>query len=150
MFYYINIKSDTGKEIELDGRDGQSCANAIQGLKIWIDTVDENVNNRTSNVLNRVILRVSINSDTKETCKDLMDWALASSGEDVYRLVHIDIYDNINVVRSFDLQKMFVEDYYEEYEKGGSSQGTDAGILVLNLIQAANNSKNFLNDYNRL
>ena len=131
----------------MDGRDGTQFENAIQSLKVWIDTVDENVNNRTSNVLNRVILSGLITEDTREVCKNLMDWALSSSGEDVYRLVHIDIYGTNEVLRSFDLQKMFVEDYYENYDKG---TGTDAGTFVLNLIQAANNSKNFANDYNRL
>lgn len=147
MFYVVKITSNSGNEIELDGRENTKFTNAIQKLKIWIDTVDENVNSRNSNVLNRVSLSGMINSGTKAACKSIMDWALVSSGDDVNRLVQIDIYDNNSIVRSFNLENMFVEDYSEDYEKGN---GKDIGIFELKLIQEANMSDKFMNDINQL
>lgn len=144
MFYYIKITSETGKEIEIDGRDGSYMQKFLKTISVRVDTVDENVSNRASNVLNRVELKLDIDSKTNTVCKALMDWALASSGEDVYRLVHIDVYDNTQVIRSFDIPKMFVEDYDEsfDHEKGCKAN--------LKLIQQANNAKSFMHDTARL
>ena len=144
MFYYIKITSDTGKEIEIDGRDGSDIQKFLKSVSVCVDTVDDNVSNRASNVLNRVTVKLDIDSTTNAICKDLMDWALASSGEDVYRLVHIDVYDDKQVIRSFDIQKMFVEDYKEGFV------GERDCVAELKLIQQANNAKNFLHDIARL
>lgn len=144
MFYYIKITSETGKEIEIDGRANSDIQKYLKAVSICVDTVDDNVSNRASNVLNRVIVKLDIDSTTNAICKDLMDWALASSGEDVYRLVHIDVYDDKQVIRSFDIQKMFVEDYEEAFV------GETDCIANLKLIQQANNAKNFLHDIARL
>ena len=144
MFYYIKITSETGKEIEIDGRDGSDMQKFLKSISIQIDTVDENVSNRASNVLNRVNLTLDIDSKTNAVCKSLMDWALASSGEDVYRLVHIDIYDSTQVIRSFDIPKMFVEDYDESFV------GERDNTANLKLIQQANNAKDFMHDTARL
>jgi len=144
MFYYIKITSETGKEIEIDGRDGADIQKFLKSVVVCVDTVDDNVSNRGSNVLNRVNIKLDIDSKTNTICKDLMDWALASSGEDVYRLVHIDVYDTTQVIRSFDIQKMFVEDYEEAFV------GETDCVANLKLIQQANNAKNFLHDIARL
>lgn len=145
MFYYIKITSETGKEIEIDARNNTDIQKFLKSVVICVDTVDDNVSNRASNVLNRVNVTLDIDSTTKAICKDLMDWALASSGEDVYRLVHIDVYDDKEqVIRSFDIQKMFVEDYQEAFINGQNC------VAELKLIQQANNAKNFLHDVARL
>ena len=117
MFFYIKITSDSGKEIVIDANNGSPQGDKIENLKIWIDTVDDKAKNRASNILNRVELVLTLDTQTKEICKDLMTWSLSSSGSDVYRRVQIDIRDDSGVVRSFDLNKMFVEDYDEKYEK---------------------------------
>ncbi len=145
MFYYIKITSETGKEIEIDGRDGSTIQKFLKSVIVCVDTVDDNVSNRGSNVLNRVSIKLDIDSTTNAICKDLMDWAIVSSGEDVYRLVHIDVYnDKKQVIRSFDIQKMFVEDYQEAFDI------KDVCVAELKLIQQANNAKNFLHDIARL
>ncbi len=144
MFYFIKITSEAGKEIVIDGRDGSAMQQFLKSISVCVDTVDDNVSNRASNVLNRVNVKLDIHSETTAICKDLMDWALASSGEEVYRLVHIDVYDEKQVIRSFDIQKMFVEDYTEDYV------GKEKNIAELKLIQQANNAKNFQHDIARL
>ena len=145
MFYYIKITSETGKIIEIDGRDKEKIQDALESLEIFIDTVDENVNNRASNIINRINIKLKLNEATNSICKDFMDWALESSGEDVYRLVHIDVYDTLpQVIRSFDIQKVFVEDYKESFI------GREVTTAELKLIQQSNNSKNFLHDTARL
>ncbi len=144
MFYYIKITSETGKEIEIDGRDESEIKEFLKSVVVWVDTTEKDVKERSHSVLNRVSIKLDIKTKTNAICKDLMDWAIESSGEDVNRLVHIDIYDQTQVIRSFDIQKMFVEDYKESYGV------ENANIAELELIQEANNAKNFLHDTARL
>lgn len=144
MFYYIKITSETGKEIEIDGRDESEIKEFLKSVVVWVDTTETDAKERSQSVLNRVSIKLDIKTKTNAICKDLMDWAIESSGEDVNRLVHIDIYDQTQVIRSFDIQKMFVEDYKESYGV------ENANIAELELIQEANNAKNFLHDTARL
>ncbi len=144
MFYYIKITSETGKEIEIDGRDESEIKEFLKSVVVWVDTTEKDAKERSQSVLNRVSIKLDIKTKTNAICKDLMDWAIESSGEDVNRLVHIDIYDQTQVIRSFDIQKMFVEDYKESYGV------ENANIAELELIQEANNAKNFLHDTARL
>lgn len=156
MNYYIKVTANngSGKEIEIDARADKTsnASNIIDGVKIWIDTTNENVCERSSDILNKVEIRIKINDYTKEKCNDFMDWSLERSGGDIYRKVHIDVHTNSSkenstgLIRSFDLDKMFVEDYIEEYDKVGGNGNADAGTATLKLIQAANNSDSFLQD----
>lgn len=148
MNYYIKVTANNGSGNEFD-INAIEKTDSIEGVKIWIDTTNENVCERSSDILNKVEIRIKINSNTNEACRNFMDWSLERSGSDIYRHVHIDVYANTpgktTLIRSFDLDKMFVEDYIEEYGKGGPS-GSDTGTATLKLIQAANNSDSFLQD----
>lgn len=152
MFFYIKITADegSGQEITMDGRDKaeKSIAGEIKEVKVFIDTVNENSSERASDILNKVEIKLAITENTNKICKDLMAWALEASGEDIYRNVRIDIRNEKGVIRSFDLSHMFVEDYYEVYEKGKSDN--DAGEFTLKLIQKANKSKEFKQSSNLL
>lgn len=152
MYYRIKITANNGsqKDIFIDGFSSE-LQNSITSLKIWTDTTNENVSERSADILNKVEIKILINNKTKDYCKDLMEWSLDRSGGDIYRLVHIDVATvggtgtekKPTTIRSFDIEQMFVEDYIEEYGKGN---GTDAGEATLKLIQAANYSDKFLQD----
>ena len=75
-----------------------------------------------------------------------MSWSLKSFGDDIYRTVHMDIYNTKKLIRSFDLKEMFVEDCEEEYSK----EAVDNGIFIIKLIQQSNKQKDFLHDVNQL
>lgn len=144
MFYYIKITANDGKEIVMNGLENQGITSYMNGVKLWIDTINENVSERSADILNKVEIRLAIVGKTKKICRDLMEWSLQPSGNAIYRTVHIDIFDSQNnIIRSFDLKKMFVEDYIETFDKG---DGNDGGEAVLKLIQAANNSDKFRQD----
>lgn len=147
MFYYIKVTAKSGKEIELNGKEDGPIKAYLKRVSVKIDTVEENVQNKASNVLNKVELELDINENTNQICKDFMDWSLSDSGDDIYRTVHIDIYNTSKVIRSFDLEEMFVEDCFEEYEK---KDNKDNGLFTLKLIQQANKGDKFLHDVNQL
>ena len=136
MHYTIEI---TGKSCSPIKFDSEAESKVFESLDILIDTVDENVNDRSTNVLNRVTLKVKIDETTSEQCKLLMEWALMSKNEDVHRVVQIDIENTRGeTVRSFRLEEMFVEDYAERY---GKEDGGD--YFELKLIQKAGKAERF-------
>ncbi len=74
-----------------------------------------------------------------------------TSGGDLYRTVHIDVYDDKNdIIRSFDLQEMFVEDCLEKYSKIKDTDDEITGVFTIKLIQMANKQKVFKQDVNQI
>ena len=145
MFYYIKVVGKSGKEIELNGKNDGPMKDFFKRVSVKIDTVEDNVQKKATNVLNRVEIELDINEETNNICKDFMDWSLSDSGDDVYRTVQIDIMDTSKVIRSFDLGLMFVEDCFEEYLK---KDNKDEGTFTIKLIQQANKQKEFKHDVN--
>lgn len=137
MFYYIKVTAKSGKEIELNGKEDGGIKNFLKRVSLKIDTVEDNVQEKASNVLNKIEFELDINDKTNQICKDLMEWSLSWSGEDIYRTVQIDIADNTKVIRSIDAVEMFVEDCFEEYCK---KDGKDTGVFTIKLIQHAGNT----------
>ena len=113
MEYIFKAKSDS-ETIQLETGGNKKL---IENIKITTDTVEENTNDRSSNILYRVELKGTINWDTRETCKKFMDWSLASNKKDIYREVSISIYEDINEnpIRDFKIPNMFCEDYIENF-----------------------------------
>ena len=146
MFYDIKVISPTGEEIIIDGKPDGTMADHIKRVYVKIDTVEENQTTKATNVLNKVEIELQINETTNGVCKDLMSWSLKSFGDDIYRTVHMDIYNTKKLIRSFDLKEMFVEDCEEEYSK----EAVDNGIFIIKLIQQSNKQKDFLHDVNQL
>lgn len=153
MNYFIKVTSKSGIEIEINGKPGDGkMSSFVKRVSIKIDTVQDNPEEKSTNVFNKVELELTINNTTKEICKKFMDWALNTS-EDVYREVYMNIYDNTGennkaeVIRSFNLKDMFVEDCFEDYSKVDKN---DTGLLTVKLIQQAEKHKEFIHDVNEL
>ena len=145
MFYSIKISSESCDPIQIDEDVDTGFKDALEKLSISIDTVEENVSDRAARILNRVTLVLKVNPVTKIVCDQLMEWSLTSSGEDVYRTVNIDISDSRkDIVRSYELHKMFVEDYTESFD------GKEQAIATLKLIQMANYAQEFKHSWQRL
>lgn len=144
MEYNITISGTECDDIQFKSEEEN---NTFKTLKFWIDTVEENANNRSSNIRNKVELRMEINEKTSARCRQLMDWSLLTQGEDVYRTVQIEVLNNTGVIRSFRLEEMFVDDYLEIY---GEDANSDAGLFVLQLIQKAGKRERFRQDSKKI
>ena len=131
-FYTIKIEGNGCQTIEFDP---QEDAKVFKSLQLMVDTVDDNPNDRSSDVLNRVTLKMLIDEHTNEQCKELMAWSLMTRGEAVHRTVTIHVEDNSSVIRSYRLEEMFVEDYVESFG--------DEAEFTLKLIQKAGKSERF-------
>lgn len=143
--YNITI---VGKECDSIKFEAQSEDNTFHSLRFWIDTVEENSNNRSSNVRNKVELRMKIDQNTSQQCKQLMDWSLLAQSVDVYRTVQIEIIENTDVIRSFRLEEMFVDDYIELYGSDTASEADAA--FTLKLIQKAGKRERFQQDSKKM
>ncbi|MBR1592839.1 MAG: hypothetical protein IJ666_07505 [Ruminococcus sp.] len=150
MYYEVKISSETGKEIVFDCKSGSKLNNAFRNLSIKSDTPALNVKNRASNVLVRIHFEMEIIPQTKDKCRDLMEWSLISSGEEVYRTITVNVMDSKSVpMRSYKINEVFVEDYEEKFVIGEGSEDderTDYGYFVLDLIQASGETENIKQD----
>lgn len=144
MEYYIKITAEngTGKEIVLDGASGEAASNdvtnTLKEIHIKVDAEVLEANSRSSKIVNSVIFTIAMRESTHTQFKELMDWALASKGADVYRTVHIDVYDSLNLLRSFHLKEMFLDDYNEDYIE-------NVGTLTVKLLQKPGYASEFKN-----
>lgn len=134
FYYRIRITADKGseKEILLDGTTGHSSNNEVtdkfKEIHIKVDAEVQDANSRSSKIVNSVVFKINVDKTTHTQCKDLMDWALTSKGPEVYRTVQIDVYDDQQLLRSFHLNEMFLDDYEEDY-------GENEGTFTVKLLQ---------------
>ncbi len=130
--------------IELDGIRDKAVNGKIQHIHFFIDTIQENVSDRSNSILNKLELKISIDKATNQACKDFMDWALISMGQGIKRTVDIEIQDsNAVLLRSFHLKEMFVEDFKEEYEG-------EETYFIIKLTQTQGYSSEFEHDTSSL
>lgn len=141
MFYKFEV--DGIKPLSSDASDGEHAS--IRKLWIKSDTKDPHVVERSSSVLLRVHLEILINNETKEQCKEFMKWSLESKGNTVYRTVKITVTDaQDEKIRSFEIPKMFCEDYLENYFENADKN--EQPYAVLDLIQKSGNFADVINE----
>lgn len=110
--YKVTITQAGGTEICLD-------STAIQSIRFEVDTVNDNVKDRSEDVVNHVIVTGKITTDTKEATKNLLLWSLAKTSEEVYRNAEISIKINqTDRVRKYSLDRVFCLDYNEQFNNG--------------------------------
>jgi hypothetical protein len=110
--YEVKITQAGGTEIYLDSA-------AIQSVRFEIDTINDNVKDRSEDVVNHVIVTGKISKENKEATKDLLLWSLAKVSEEVYRTAEISIKINqTERVRKYTLDKVFCLDYNEQFNNG--------------------------------
>lgn len=136
MTYEIKITpaKESTKSINLisTNEDSQSgmTANAISNVEFKVDSIEEDLKDRSGNV--RVMLKIEgqISEETSEMCNAMLEWSKLGSSEDVYRKVILTIKTTAGkLLRKYIIPLMFVEDYFEKYD----SENT--GMYTLKLIQ---------------
>lgn len=142
MKYLIRVSTtgDVAPAIELDGIRNTDVNGNIEWIQFFIDTVQENVSERSNSVLNKLEFQIIIDETTNQACKEFMTWALTSSGNTIKRTVDIKVETSENkLLRSFHLKEMFVEDFKEFY-KGESKH------FYIKLTQTQGHSNDFEHD----
>ena len=113
--YELKITQIRGTEIYIDTKH-------ISSVEFFVDTIDENVKDRSENVLTKVTVKGTISEEVKSATKDLLLWSLAKKKEDVYRSVEITIRINeTSRVRKYKMDNVFCLDYKETFFNGGEN-----------------------------
>ena len=90
----------------------------INSVEFFVDTIDENVKDRSEDVVNKVTVTGTITEEIKAATKDLLLWSLATKSEEIYRSAEITIRINDTTrVRKYTMDKVFCLDYKETFIK---------------------------------
>ncbi len=92
----------------------------IDSVEFLVDTIDENVKDRSENVMNKVTIKGKITPELKVETRKLLIWSLSKRSEEIYRKVEVTIRVNeTNRVRKYVMNKVFCLDYKETFNNGG-------------------------------
>lgn len=117
--YEVKITQTGGGEIVLGSK-------ALSSVQFIIDTTEENVKDRSENIINKVIVKGYITVESKAVTKDLLLWSLSTKNEEIYRNAEITIHLNETArVRKFTMDKVFCIDYMETFNHGQSNSSSD-------------------------
>lgn len=124
--FKVTIKSSKG-EIVLGNlgdvkKDATTIAagKTVTGVDVKFDTIDENVTDKSHGMLARVIVHGKIMKENHKELKEVMQWAVDKNGETQYRTVIIEmLVADGEEPYGYEIQQMFVEDYFETYQREG-------------------------------
>lgn len=110
--FELKITQNGGGEIYIDSKN-------IKSVEFFVDTIDENVKDRSEDVVNKVTVIGNITEEIKAATKDLLLWSLATKSEEIYRSAEITIRINETTrVRKYNMDKVFCLDYKEKFNNG--------------------------------
>lgn len=136
--YKVTITTEDKKDVIEIGRIEEGVdkeeRTVITGIKINLDTADDNVSQKSNAVLAKLEIDGFIREQIKTQLVALFDWTCEEDEDKWYRTVEIEIRSSNNkAVRSFRFEKVFVVDYKEEYH-----QKDDMCTFKLTLTQKEN------------
>ena len=136
--YDIEILSGEGEPIVIGKDSGQK--DYITDIDIKLDTVDENVSLKSASMLAKIVIRGTIENEITKELINLFNWAREETESKCYRKLIIRIKnDDSTIRRTFEYEKVFVVDYYEEYHADGEKQDAKGrSKFVLSLTQKKN------------
>lgn len=112
--FEVRITQAGGNEIYLDDK-------AVSSVEFFVDTIDENVKDRSEDVVNKVIVTGKLSEENKTATRDLLKWSLATKSGEVYRSAEITIRINKTTqVRIYKMDKVFCLDYREKFVNGAN------------------------------
>ena len=144
MNYTLKIEWDDGEQsIEIGASKEEQAV--ITDAEVMLDTIDDTTRNKSKAMLAKINVKGQIIGKKipklKDSLRDIFLWATDFSVDTTYRKVTLTVKeDEATVLRTYEIENMFVRDYKETYrnsdEKGG--QGDKGGMFELDLTQQEN------------
>ena len=106
-------KEITGFEVKIIQEDGNVIdlgESVIKSIRFKIDTVEEDVKDRSDNVINKVEVKGSITPESKKETRKLALWSLDKMRSKVYRKASLIIREGGEVLRTYEMDKVFCID----------------------------------------
>ncbi len=114
----------TGFEVEISQMDGEPIVldeKTIKTVEFKIDTVEEDVKDRSENVINKVVITGNITPENKEDTRMLALWSLDKKREKVYREMSITLATGGETLRTYRMDMVFCIDYIEIFGMKGEN-----------------------------
>jgi hypothetical protein len=142
MLFSVKITSEDGEIIEIGKDDVENEKNLIQDIEIHMDTVNNDVRQKSNAMLAKIKIHGSMKPIIKDELLKLFNWSKALTQDKWYRTIEIKIKTDLNTVsRNYILQKVFVVDYIEFYKNDDVEENSSADYFELYLTQQENNFK---------
>lgn len=126
--FEVRIMQGDGNEILLDDH-------TVSGVTFKIDTIEEDVKDRSENVVNKVVITGDIKTESKDQTRMLALWSLDKKREKVYREMAITLRLGGETLRTYHMNKVFCIDYTEEFK----SKDGNSNIFTLVVAQRKDN-----------
>lgn len=142
MQYRLTITSADGSEVIELGKTSEDNSrnqesNVISGVDIVMDTIDDDVLQKSNAVLAKITVYGNIKEEITEELRKIFEWSCEYDSDKWYRTVEIEIKkDNKSVIRTYIFKEVFLVDYKEQYKTDGTNQ---IGKFVLSMTQRENN-----------
>lgn len=133
--YAFTITSSEGEEIKI-GYEGED--DSVQGISVCIDTLDNNVSQKSSAMLARVTINGAVTDSNRDSLKSIFDWSKEIAKANAYRKITIECKGpELNTPRTYELDQVFVCDYSETagVVKEGEHAGTQRLTYEIRLTQ---------------
>jgi hypothetical protein len=143
MLFSIKITSEDGEIIEIGKEDKEAENNLITEVTIHMDTVNNDVSNKSNAMLAKIKICGVIDEIIGDELLKIFQWSKALKENQWYRTIEIKIKTSMEkVYRNYSFEKVFVVDYIEIYktEKDSSqdAKNEDKTHFELYLTQKEN------------
>lgn len=113
--FKVVIKNNDGTDyVTLDDK-------AVKFVEFKLDTVEENVEDRSDDVINIIKIKGKITVDTKDEVRKLALWAKEKLRVKVFKTVEITLTSGGDMLREYSLNYAFCVDYTETFNSGKDS-----------------------------
>ena len=117
----VVIKNDDGSDyVTLDDK-------AVKFVEFKLDTVEENVEDRSDDVINVITIKGNITPDTKDKVRKLALWAKEKQRNKVYKSVEVTLKTGGITLREYNLNFAFCVDYTETFRSGRDAKELKQG-----------------------
>lgn len=127
--FLVEITQENGDSIFLDDK-------TVHKVEFKIDTIEEDVKDRSENVINKVVVSGSIKVENKDQTRMLALWSLDKKREKVYRKMKITLKTGGETLRTYNMDMVFCIDYTEHFN---AQQGKEGHTFELVAAQRKDN-----------
>ncbi len=118
---------------------GKDHDEKIRKVIVRLDTLQDDSLDKSGSMLSKIEIRGDINDEINEKLLSIFDWAKDFNKKTTYRKVTIKIIEEELLLRTYEIDNVFVVDYFEEYvNEAGDDKG---GNFILKLSQKENELK---------
>ncbi len=114
--FSVEIIQENGNTIFLDDK-------TVNTVEFKIDTVEEDVKDRSENVVNKVVVIGNIKPESKDQTRMLALWSLDKKREKVYRMMKITLKTGGETLRTYNMDRVFCIDYTERFNAREGEKG---------------------------